>query len=273
MIWPTLHRTVHVPDDARVFFVGDIHGGLDELYAAMHMVGFNSNKDYLFAVGDLIDRGPKNLQVLAKFLYDKTGRYNTVMGNHDAFLANVGTPDFLWYMNGGAWAQKDLSDDARVALAETMAAKAPVFMTVHHRDRTFGVVHGGIPPQFEDRGENLQTPVWHDVIETLHMRPYGNAQAMWNNLEPYMWDRDSIAWARQHIKGSTDTVLPNVLGVDFTIHGHTPQREPLRFGNRIWIDTEGRKGTFSILENDADLTTVLMPRTDSGEEPKYIKMF
>lgn len=271
MIWPTLHKTVQVPDDARLFFVGDIHGGLDELHQAMHHVGFDNTKDYLIGVGDLIDRGPKNLEVLALFLYDKTGRYYSVMGNHDAFLANTATPDYLWFMNGGKWAM-DLSDDAREAIAKDVAARMPVFLTVEHRGRTFGVVHGGIPTTFEDRGEELRQPHWQETIETLHNRPYANALSMWNNVEPYLWDRDSIGWAKSFRKDLSTTILPPIAGVDFTVHGHTPQRYPLRFGNRIWIDTEGRKGKFTIMENDDKLTTVTMTPKDSGEEPVYTEL-
>ncbi|QFR57631.1 serine/threonine protein phosphatase [Serratia phage Slocum] len=272
MIWPTLHKTITVPDDARAFFVGDIHGGLDELNQALHEVGFNKEKDYLFAVGDLIDRGPKNLQVLALFLYDKTGRYHSVMGNHDAFLANVATPEYLWYMNGGKWAA-DLTDDAREDIARDMCKRMPVFMNVKHRGRDFGLVHGGIPPQFEDRGVNIRQRDWYEVINGILNTPFPNALDKWYAMEPFMWDRDCIAWAKANIKGKAVAEFPDVLGVDFTVHGHTPQREPLRYGNRIWLDTEGRKGTFSIMENDDCLTTVLMTPHGSGEEPKYIKLF
>jgi len=38
--------------------VGDIHGHFDRLQQSLDAVGFNKEKDRLFSVGDLVDRGP-----------------------------------------------------------------------------------------------------------------------------------------------------------------------------------------------------------------------
>ena len=64
-----IHKVLNVPDDADLYFVGDIHGAYDLLMKGLKEVGFNKDKDYLICVGDLIDRGPDNYKVLAKFVY------------------------------------------------------------------------------------------------------------------------------------------------------------------------------------------------------------
>ena len=45
----------------RDFLLGDLHGMMDELTAAMQAAGFDRSRDRIISVGDLIDRGPDNL--------------------------------------------------------------------------------------------------------------------------------------------------------------------------------------------------------------------
>lgn len=71
----------------RLVFVGDIHGCARELKALLKKVGFREEKDHLVAVGDVISKGPENVEVL-----DELMRLNasSVRGNHeDRILALV----------------------------------------------------------------------------------------------------------------------------------------------------------------------------------------
>lgn len=49
-----------VNQSGRDFAVGDIHGCFSKLEAALRRVGFIPEKDRLFSVGDLVDRGPES---------------------------------------------------------------------------------------------------------------------------------------------------------------------------------------------------------------------
>lgn len=64
----------------RSIVVGDIHGCFDELRDLLDRVGFSPG-DQLVAVGDIIDRGLKNREVL-EFFSAASDRC-TVMGNHE----------------------------------------------------------------------------------------------------------------------------------------------------------------------------------------------
>ncbi|WP_156803421.1 metallophosphoesterase [Frateuria aurantia] len=44
--------------------MGEIHGCFSRLEAALALVGFDAGRDRLFAVGDLVDRGPESAEVL-----------------------------------------------------------------------------------------------------------------------------------------------------------------------------------------------------------------
>lgn len=49
----------------RDFAVGDIHGAFEALQHALEAIGFDTEIDRLFCVGDLVDLGPESHQVLA----------------------------------------------------------------------------------------------------------------------------------------------------------------------------------------------------------------
>ena len=67
----------------RTIVVGDIHGCFDELVDLMKAVDLQAD-DRIIAVGDLIVKGPKSLQVLELFSQDQ--RFSSVIGNHDRKL-------------------------------------------------------------------------------------------------------------------------------------------------------------------------------------------
>ena len=68
---------------SRTIIVGDIHGCYDELIDLLDKVSFGS-EDRLICVGDLITKGPKNREVLDRFMSDP--QFTSVIGNHDLAL-------------------------------------------------------------------------------------------------------------------------------------------------------------------------------------------
>ncbi len=69
------------------YVVGDIQGCDDELGELLALIRFDPTLDYIYFVGDLVNRGPKSVDVLrrVKALSDK-GCADSVLGNHDFFL-------------------------------------------------------------------------------------------------------------------------------------------------------------------------------------------
>lgn len=65
---------------ARTIVIGDLHGCYDELLDLLDKVSFAS-EDRLICVGDLITKGPKNREVLDRFMSDP--QFTAVIGNHD----------------------------------------------------------------------------------------------------------------------------------------------------------------------------------------------
>lgn len=71
-----------------LYLVGDIQGCYAELDSLLERVAFNPQFDRLWAVGDLVARGPDSLAVLQ--LFQQLGAAaTTVLGNHDLHLLSV----------------------------------------------------------------------------------------------------------------------------------------------------------------------------------------
>ena len=67
----------------RTIVIGDIHGCYDELKDLLALVKLRPD-DSVIAVGDLIVKGPKDAEVLDRFIADD--RFSAVIGNHDRAL-------------------------------------------------------------------------------------------------------------------------------------------------------------------------------------------
>lgn len=65
----------------RTLVIGDIHGCYDEFMDLVASANLTPD-DQIVAVGDLVDRGPKSLDVVRYFAADSTRRFS-VLGNHE----------------------------------------------------------------------------------------------------------------------------------------------------------------------------------------------
>src|SRR5258705_4035581 len=70
------------------YIVGDIQGCCDPLDSLLAEIDFSPSRDHLWVLGDLVNRGPKNLQTL-KRLRDLGDAATCLLGNHDLHLLAV----------------------------------------------------------------------------------------------------------------------------------------------------------------------------------------
>jgi bis(5'-nucleosyl)-tetraphosphatase (symmetrical) len=138
------------------YAIGDVQGCFETLCALLDTIAFDHTRDRLWFVGDLVNRGPRSLDVL-RFVKALAGRALTVLGNHDFKLLAVAHG--LKKLNPQDTLTEILEAPDREVLL-TWLRHRPFF----HYDPALGVamVHAGLPPQWtlemaQDHAADLET--------------------------------------------------------------------------------------------------------------------
>ena len=206
----------------RVFVIGDLHGEIDKLYAAMESVNFNYDEDIIIAVGDLVDRGPKSLECF-NLIYKSW--FKTVRGNHEQFCLDRvygSTPANIHESNGGEWFSY-LPEDVQVKIADEVE-QLPIVLTLNRNNKRYGFVHGDIPIIIKD---------WNELVSFLS-GPSKDTYAT-----QCLWGRTRIKQTMNtplSLKASIDNIA-SVRNVDQIYIGHTVIKDIKTLGNMTFIDT------------------------------------
>ena len=128
------------------YAIGDIQGCYKEFKLALKKVNFNLEKDYLWLVGDLINRGPDSLKLL-KHVYKIRKRTHIVLGNHDLhFLAcfygqrKLAKADTISEL----MKSKESSKYAKFLMKQPLIFKKKIVFK--NKSKKVIMVHAGIPP-------------------------------------------------------------------------------------------------------------------------------
>lgn len=126
------------------YAIGDIQGCCDEFELLLDALQFSPERDRLWIVGDLVNRGPRSADVLRKVkaLGDAA---ITVLGNHDLhLLAVVLSPN-------EKIKQKDTLDDILQAPDRDELLTWLRHRPLLHHDARLGytMIHAGLPPQWD----------------------------------------------------------------------------------------------------------------------------
>jgi len=235
----------------RDFVIGDIHARKKSFFQALESVNFDFEKDRLFSLGDLIDRGKSPLVILYHLREDW---FYAIRGNHEQMILNrfefpLAKPPYMTGVqtrfevaelhekhNGGEWFGK-LKESAQQTIYQ-MLVKLPYAITLETEFGTVGLVHAEVPERFNE---------WNEFLEDLENDASTRKEAIWNRLaiESVYHSSRTRYWDEQFQDE------PRFIdGIDVTVHGHTMVHEPVVCGNQVWIDTGYATDQLTILQVD-----------------------
>jgi bis(5'-nucleosyl)-tetraphosphatase (symmetrical) len=126
-----------------IYAIGDIQGCYDELQRLLEKIRFDPSRDKLWLAGDLVNRGPKSLQVL-RFVKSLGDRAVSVLGNHDLHLLALSQGNRSHSKYGTLKDILEAPDSHE--LIEWLRHRP---MMVHHPKKGYSMVHAGLPPQWD----------------------------------------------------------------------------------------------------------------------------
>lgn len=166
------------------YAIGDVQGCFDELQALLKKINFDSEQDELWFVGDLINRGPKSLEVL-QFIKNLP-RVKVVLGNHDLHL--------LALAQGASYSHHTLNPILNSPqLKEYTDWLRQMPLLYHDTKLNYVMVHAGIYPQWnlieaKKYARELETALQKNDMSELLKNLYGD--------QPNSWDEKLSGWER-----------------------------------------------------------------------------
>ena len=213
---------------SRTIVVGDIHGCYDELEELLDKARFGDS-DRVVAVGDLITKGPKNREVLERFMADQ--RFSTVIGNHDLALRRRWLGEKIHLKSAQKKMHKELKAEKDLYTPYLCTLPFVIDLGTHL------VVHAGLRPNVE-----------------LHSQTTGDL----TRLRTLGADRESREGTPWYDVYDGDKVV---------LFGHWPAPEPRRAKKAIGLDTGcvyGHQLTAYIIETDEFLSVSAHHTYDSA---------
>ena len=152
------------------YVVSDIHGEADRFYAMLDKIQF-SDSDYLYILGDVVDRGTDGIALLQQIM--ATPNMVMILGNHEYMMLDylVADPDPVairrWNKNGDSptlHAFRKIGAKEQRTILEYLRS-LPAHLEIEVNGRQFYLVHG-FP------GLNTHDEVWsRPIIDMPNLLP------------------------------------------------------------------------------------------------------
>lgn len=171
-----------------IYAIGDVQGCYDPLKKLLKKIKFKSDRDQLWFVGDLVNRGPKSLKTL-RFIKDMDQNAVCVLGNHDLHLLAV-TCGYRDSNNKNDTLQEIIKAPDADALLDWLRYRP---LLHHDKSNGFTMVHAGLPPQWNLKkarrcAREAIKILRSDKIDDFLANMYGN--------QPDLWSEDLQGWDR-----------------------------------------------------------------------------
>src|SRR4051812_43177559 len=133
-------RSIGHNRDMATYAVGDIQGCYLEFRSLLDLIGFNAQRDRLWLVGDLVNRGPGSLDTL-RYVRDLGDAAVTVLGNHDFHLLRLAAGYGKAHRSDTLAAVLEAPD--RDALIDWLGSQK-----LAHREGKWLMIHAGLVPEW-----------------------------------------------------------------------------------------------------------------------------
>ncbi len=158
--------------DKEIYVIGDIHGNLDTLLKLIEIINKN-NPEVVIFLGDIVDRGPKQLECLLIILALKildSQKYYILKGNHETLEMNQYYGFFQDFVN-----RFNNSDNFNEILK--LYNVLPICAIIND---TILCLHGGIPQDIDILKElrGIKTKERKSLLKSVSL---GLFQIMWND--------------------------------------------------------------------------------------------
>jgi bis(5'-nucleosyl)-tetraphosphatase (symmetrical) len=164
-----------------IYAVGDVQGCCTELEQLLSILRFDPARDRLWFVGDLVNRGPRSLDVL-RLVAGLGAAATVVLGNHDLHLLAVAR---------GGEALRAADASLQPVLAAPDAPRLLDWLQsrpVLHHDAGLGItlLHAGLPPQWDIAqarrcAAELEDALGGERSGRLFAQMYGNQPDLWRD--------------------------------------------------------------------------------------------
>ena len=163
------------------YVIGDVQGCYDTLQKLLVKINFSEDRDRLFFLGDVVNRGKKSLETL-RYITSHKDNANMVLGNHDfhllmcAFTSRKPNPKDTFL--------DIIEAPDKNALIDYLLSR-PLIIEC----QGFLLVHAGIPPQWGKNesfvhAELVQRQLQGDSVELFLPKMYSNEPTNWSkNLD------------------------------------------------------------------------------------------
>ena len=214
-----------------VWAIGDVQGCAPELRALVRRIRFNPDRDRLWLVGDLVNRGGASLSVL-RYVHALRDNVTLVLGNHDLHLLAL-----------AAGVTQRRREKELTAVTKAKDADALVSwltaqpLVVADRDVGWAMVHAGLDPRWSLKRALKEAAV---VERQLRTNPAQLLKRMYGN-RPHTWSDSLPRWAR--IRASIN-VMTRLRFCDLKGRlSHTASGPPDAAPDNMypWFEVPGRK--------------------------------
>ena len=159
-----------------IYALGDIQGCYGELLDLLELIDFDKESDELWFTGDLVNRGPHNVETL-RFVRELGDRAKTVLGNHDLHLLAI-------HFGGHSPGRGDTFADVLDAHdCDDLCHWLRSLPLLYHAENTV-LVHAGIPhiwslEESQALAHEVETAMRGADYGSFFREMYGNRPARW----------------------------------------------------------------------------------------------